>query len=260
VPSIPAVAPVRPPSIPALSPTAARPTSAPSARPVTPGSTAPIAPFLTPLVPNIAPVAPARAAPGAPAQPGPLDDAQLAELERLAGSLDRLDYFELLGVEKGAPPAEIKRAFYKNSRTWHPDRFYQVRDLALKERVHDVYKRVTEAYAVLRDDVKRPQYLADISGPDRAQKLRFTEAREAEARVQKKKEQEEQIGTTPKGRQFYATAAADLDGGRFSSAERNLKMALTYEPQNARYKEKLKEAQDKLLEESRKSGSQFKIT
>ena len=173
--------------------------------------------------------------------------------------MDQADYFELLDVPNTATPAEIKKAFYKNSRCYHPDRFFQLPDDELKARVNAVYKRLTEAYAVLKEDAKRQKYLADITGPERAQKLRFTEASEAEARQQKKKEQEEQIGTTPKGRQFYATGVADLEAGRFTSAERNFKMAVTFEPANARYKERLKEAQDKLLEETRKSGGQFKI-
>ncbi len=184
---------------------------------------------------------------------------QLVELEVITSTMDQLDYFELLRVEKGATPSEIKRAFYASSRTWHPDRFYHVQIPALKDRVHELYKRLTEAYAVLREDGKRQKYLADVTGLDRAQKLRFTEASEAEARAQKKKEQEEQLGTTPKGRQFYTTGAADLEAGRFAAAERNLKMALTFEPSNARFKEKLKEAQDKLLEESRNDGGTFKI-
>ena len=165
----------------------------------------------------------------------------------------------MLKLEKDAVPADIKRAFYRECRTYHPDRFFQLDDPELKERVHELYKRVTEAYYVLRDDTKRRKYVTDVTGPERAQKLRFTETSEAETKLAAKKEQEEQIGTHPKGRQFYQTGAADLEAGRWASAERNLKMALTYEPQNPRYKERLLEAQGKLLEESRSKGEGFKI-
>ena len=72
-------------------------------------------------------------------------------------------------------------------------------------------------------------------------------------------EQEEQIGTHPKGRQFYATAMKDMDAKRWSDAQRNLKMALTYERDNARYKEKLAEVDQKLHEEFKAKGDQFKI-
>ncbi len=94
-----------------------------------------------------------------------------------AERLDALDYFELLGVPITASAAEVKRAFYRESRAYHPDRFFHLTDQPFKARVHDVYKRVTEAYYVLRDDVRRPKYLADVTGPERATKLRFTSCR-----------------------------------------------------------------------------------
>lgn len=183
---------------------------------------------------------------------------QLRDLELRTAQLNALDYFEILRVPHDIEPAEIKRAFYRESRLYHPDRFFHVSDQKLKERVHDLYKRITEAYFVLRDDTKRRQYLADVTGPERAQKLRFNEAAEAESKAASRKEQQEQIGSTPKGRQFYQTGTADLDAGRLSAAERNLRMALTYEPANARYKEKLAEAQKRLQAEA-KPEDPFKI-
>lgn len=177
----------------------------------------------------------------------------------LSSTLDELDYFQILKLPKEAPPSEIKRAFYRESRTYHPDRFYHLRDEATKEKVHEIYKRITEAYSVLRDDLKRRKYVEDISGPDRKNRLRFTELSEAEAKQLLKKEQEEQIGTHPKGRQFYQTAMNDIAAENWNAAERNLKMALTFEPSNARYKEKLTEVQNKLHEISKQSGGAFKI-
>lgn len=229
-------------------------------RPPGPPAVEPLVPRVAPLIPPVAPLpAPtARAAPpNAPGAPGGglLSREELASLHRLATSLDALDYYELLGLEKTAGLREIKRAFHQASRTWHPDRFFHLPPSGFRNAVHEVYKRVTEAYAVLRDDVRRPRYLADVTGPDRAARLRFTEASETEARAEKQKAQAEQIGTTPKGRQFYATAVADIAAGRFASAERNLKMALTFEPQNALYKERLKEAEDKNFEEQRRKGT-----
>lgn len=208
---------------------------------------------------------PAAASPTPPPPPaaaggrGTLDPQQIAELEARCAKLDQLDYFEVLQLSREAAPGDIKKAFYRESRAYHPDRFYQLDSKTLKDQINELYKRVTEAYYVLRDDTKRKKYLADISGPERAQKLRFTEASEAETKAAAKKEQEEQIGTHPKGRQFYQLGAADLEAGRWSSAERNLKMAMTYEPANARYKEKLAEAQKKLNEESKAKGESFKI-
>jgi hypothetical protein len=215
----------------------------------------PVLPGVAPAVPKVAPVvAPFLAAPppGSPAEEG-------VELERRYAVLDQLDYFEVMGLESTASPADIKRAFHHQSRTFHPDRFFQSNDAHLRERVHAVYKRVTEAYFVLRDDARRKKYLADISGPERLQKLRFDELAEAEAKAAVKKEVAEQIGTHPKGRQFFQVGVADLEAGRLASAERNIKLALTYEPTNPLYLQKLEEARAKSYEEYKRSGRGFRI-
>ncbi|WP_226993942.1 J domain-containing protein [Myxococcus hansupus] len=249
------------PGVPSVAPLAATP-GIPSVAPLGAGPKAPT--LSVPAIPSVAPaVPPAAAVPPPPptsADKGPgLDLQQLADLEARCAKLDQLDYFELLALERTATPADIKRAFYRESRTYHPDRFFQMDSKELKERVNELYKRVTEAYYVLRDDTKRKKYVADVTGPERAQKLRFTEASEAETKAAAKKEQEEQIGTHPKGRQFFQQAQKDADAGNWSAAERNLKMALTYEPANARYKERLAEIQKQSQDESRDKGGSFKI-
>jgi hypothetical protein len=230
-------------------------------------------PSIAPVIPSIAPVSakPASAS-GRPSRPAGaqgrpasspaaalLTQAQLRELAERHQALERLDYFELLKLPKTATPDEIKAAFYRESRQYHPDRFFQLQDEALKERVHEVYKRIIEAYAALRDDAKRAKYLTDVTGPERAVRLRFTEAAEAESKQAQRRAMEEQLGQTAKGRQFFQNAQADLEAGRLAAAERNLKMALTFEPQNARFKSALADVQQRLSQEAKASGSAFKI-
>src|SRR5260370_16148213 len=139
-----------------------------------------------------------------------LDPEAVMKLNGLAARLNTLDYFQILNIEKNATPVEIKTAFHRWSRAYHPDRFYQLADKELKLRVNEVYKRITEAYYILRDDGKRKAYLTDISGPERIQKLRFTEASELGTKAAIRKEHDEQIGTHPKGRQFFQTCMTDF--------------------------------------------------
>jgi DnaJ-class molecular chaperone len=156
--------------------------------------------------------------------------------------------------------SEIKKAFYRWSRCYHPDRFFHLKGDAAQEAINALYKRITEAYYFLRDDAKRKKYSADIKGPDRVNKLRYTEASETEAKAEKKKEQEEQFGNTPKGREFFKLALAEMDKGNWSGAERNLKSALMYESGNAKFKEKLEEVKQKSFEAARAAGNTgFKI-
>ncbi|HZY03960.1 MAG TPA: DnaJ domain-containing protein [Anaeromyxobacteraceae bacterium] len=161
------------------------------------------------------------------------------EVAALVQALDQLDYFGVLKLPQTAGVAEVKAAYHRESRAYHPDRFAALPDQALREQIGRIYRRINEAYTVLRDDAKRKKYVADISGPDREKKLRFTEADEAQVKDAQKKKIEEQFGQTPNGRKFYAAAMADIQAGRWDAAERNLKSALMYEPQNARFKEQM---------------------
>lgn len=62
------------------------------------------------------------------------------------------DYYEILGVPRGASPEEIKRAYRRLAREHHPD--VNNGDPQAEE----TFKRISEAYAVLIDDEKRRQY------------------------------------------------------------------------------------------------------
>ncbi len=187
-----------------------------------------------------------------------MDEQFAMEVEALAAALDQLDYFGILKLPQTATPPEIKEAYYRESRAYHPDRFAAYPDAAFREVVGRIYRRVNEAYTVLRDDQKRVKYAADLNGPERAQKLRFTEADEAQVKEEQKRKLEEQLGQTPNGRKFYAAALADLQAGRLDAALRALRSALMYEPGNARFKEHLAQV-EKQLDQSRPKGDSFKI-
>lgn len=184
---------------------------------------------------------------------------QAAELHRVAAALDRQSYFEILQVSQASTAGDIKRAFYRESRIYHPDRFFHLPDAQPKVDINTLYKRITEAYYVLRDDAKRRKYVADLAGPDAATKLRFTEASEAEQKAEAKKAVDDELGTNPKARQFFKTALADIERKDWSAAERNLKTGLTYEPGHQKFRERLAEVQRKVDEHRRTSGDAFKI-
>ncbi len=173
------------------------------------------------------------------------------ETEALAQVLDTLDYFQVLKIPQDAKPAEIKAAFYRESRSYHPDRYNAMAACPFKDNAARIYKRVTEAYVTLRDDRKRAKYLADIGGPDRDKRLRFDEEAEKESIAQKKEAILEQFGKTPKGRQLYQAAMKDYEAGRFEAAARNFKLALGYEPANDKFKELLRQSEKQIKRDFR---------
>ena len=62
------------------------------------------------------------------------------------------DYYKILGIEKSASPAEIKKAYRKLALKYHPDR--NKGDKAAEAK----FKEISEAYAVLSDPEKKKQY------------------------------------------------------------------------------------------------------
>ena len=65
--------------------------------------------------------------------------------------MNKRDYYEVLGVDKNASEAEIKSAFRKLAKKYHPD-------VSKEENAAEKFKEAQEAYAVLSDAQKRKQY------------------------------------------------------------------------------------------------------
>ena len=65
---------------------------------------------------------------------------------------DKRDYYEVLGLQKGASAEDIKKAYRKAAMKYHPDR--NPGDKEAEEK----FKEVGEAYEVLSDDEKRARY------------------------------------------------------------------------------------------------------
>ena len=73
--------------------------------------------------------------------------------------MNNTEYYDRLGVSKDASQDEIKRAYRKMSKKYHPD-------INKEPGAEEKYKEVQEAYETLSDDQKRAAY--DQYGPDSA--------------------------------------------------------------------------------------------
>ena len=66
--------------------------------------------------------------------------------------MEKRDYYEVLGIPKGASNDEIKAAFRKLARQYHPD-------VNKNEGAEEKFKEINEAYGVLSDADKRARYV-----------------------------------------------------------------------------------------------------
>ena len=65
---------------------------------------------------------------------------------------EKRDYYEVLGVNKGCTEEELKKAYRKLAKQYHPDLNPDDKDAEEK------FKEVGEAYEVLSDKEKRAKY------------------------------------------------------------------------------------------------------
>lgn len=65
--------------------------------------------------------------------------------------MSKRDYYEVLGVSKDASKDEIKKAYRKLARQYHPD-------VSKEENASEKFKEAKEAYETLSDQQKRAQY------------------------------------------------------------------------------------------------------
>lgn len=72
--------------------------------------------------------------------------------------LGSANLYEILGVETDAPKTEIRSAYFRLSKVFHPDTLYGKELGTYKAKMEAVFKRLTEAYEILGKKKRRAEY------------------------------------------------------------------------------------------------------
>jgi curved DNA-binding protein CbpA len=142
------------------------------------------------------------------------------------GALDGLTYYDLFGVSPGATADEIRDAFHTFCEAFHPDG-HATRSEDERDAIATIFKRGTEAYTALADDVSRAQYDAQLTASPSKRPPRVSHSpvtRRPPSRVPGAVALEETV-RSPSARPFARSADDLLRKGDLRAAKLQLVMA-----------------------------------
>jgi hypothetical protein len=166
------------------------------------------------------------------------------ELQARNAALPTQNYFEVMGLQRGAKHDQITRAFDAISLRFHPDRYNSYRTerwgAAVFEECNKLYKVQTEAYGVLTDRRLRKKYEAALD----AGELRL--APEDTAGQDTGPRSLDELASDRQAKKFLKLAQSAIATQNWTTALQNLKFAQSMEPGNAAIQSKIDEVQAKL--------------
>jgi curved DNA-binding protein CbpA len=183
---------------------------------------------------------------------------KILEFEARSGG----DYYALLGIEPGADDRTIKKAYFKLSREFHPDRFFR-RDLGpYTERLALIYRMVLEAYAALsgdsdsacRDSSRRVEGASSnvsvdawgAAGESAANRPEFEKLKRLGERAMHTMPKSIREERRRKAQGFFEAAQNAESRGKIAEARANLQMAIRFEPANPTYRGAMKSLENRV--------------
>jgi tetratricopeptide (TPR) repeat protein len=116
------------------------------------------------------------------------DEEILAEIDRLLDLALKKDstYFDILGVQEKTLPDKVKKVYFKYAKKFHPDAKPDLFRGEVKDKVEDLFTKVSEAYNTLADPELRADYIKMIKSRVSKEDMEMAQrAIEAEQELQK---------------------------------------------------------------------------
>jgi curved DNA-binding protein CbpA len=175
--------------------------------------------------------APARRRPAAASNSDKVEDVnEKIDLQALFVRLEKAaDYYDVLGIGRGAGAEEVKRAYHTLARRFHPDRFHQS-DAELRGRVDSAFARIARAYDTLVDQTSRAAHNAQTIAKSPPETASSPSANASEAESSAKGPEHERAESS------FQQGLAALKQNRAEQALRFFAEAASLEPRRARYR------------------------
>lgn len=170
-------------------------------------------------------------------------DALIVKIERMHAEYKKKSYYEILGIYQNAAEDEIKRAYFKLAKEFHPDLHFNLpRDM--KKKLLEVFIYMTNAYLTLKDPQQRKTY-RHAGESSEANRINFmkpgeiAESRYLEGQISFRKKEFENAAhsfasaiyfdnSAAKHHYFYGCALGEI--GKYKDALEALKKALELKP------------------------------
>lgn len=157
----------------------------------------------------------------APAGPKP-SEASPEEIRHLVQTtfeeMEGKDFYQLLGVAETAQPQDIRKAYFRLAKLYHPDRHFNPQLSDLKGPLEAIFSRLSEAYNTLSSPSLRAEY--DIK---RA------------STVQKTEPEEEKADRKATAANQFNKGYRDFKAGNFWGASEAFRWASRLDPTNSKY-------------------------
>jgi len=150
----------------------------------------------------------------------------IKEVDELYRRIPSLNYYELLKVKEDASLTEIKSAYYKLAKRYHPDKYNLLIDPKAKEKLTFIFSHITRAYEILENE--REAYdkkLKDLRGA----KPKTYEYTVQEEQVSKKKEYKKDPEYAEK---LFEKGKMEFIMGNYIEGIKLFKEAHYYDPDN----------------------------
>ena len=203
---------------------------------------------------------------------------QRMAIEIASDGIENKTFYEILLLPRSADDKAIKRAYYKLSKEYHPDKFYRKQLGPYKEKLEVIFNKVNEAYRVLSDLEGRGDYDMLVFGKDGKDAASPTEStatvnfvpdsvKKKNAATEAKKGmsaraaadggkvrkgakakfltdfQKQLAGNIARSRKHMTMGESAMEKGAFAEAATHFQMSMTMDPRNKRAKVMFKRAQ-----------------